>query len=65
MKLTRLAGRCEDPDFCPAVDLTDHETLVFTGPMVADDNLRPGPDEQSVELSVELVKEAMRVLDTR
>jgi hypothetical protein len=63
MKLTRLAGKCEDPDFCHAIDLTDHETLIFTGPVVADDKLRRGPDEQSIELTVDLVKEAMRVLD--
>lgn len=65
MKLTRLAGDCGPDDYCPAVDMTDQQTLIFTGAIVRYDGLRTGPDEQSVELPVGLVKEALRVLDAR
>lgn len=65
MKLTRLAGTCKAVDICPAVDLTERGTLVFTGPIAYDDELRAGPGEQSVELTIEMVKEAMSALDNR
>jgi len=64
LKLTRLAGDCTENGVCPAVDLSDTGTLVFTGPVVHDAvGLKVGPGEQAVELSIELVKEAMRALD--
>ncbi len=63
MKLTRLAGTCDDPSLCPAVDLTDRASLIFTGPVVSHEGLRVWRGEQAVELSIDLVKEAMRALD--
>jgi hypothetical protein len=65
MKLTRLAGGCGENGVCPAVDLTDQGTVVFTGPIALYDGLRAGPGEQSVELTVDMVREAMRALDIR
>jgi hypothetical protein len=65
MKLTRLAGKCEDLTQCPAVDLTDRGTLVFTGPVARLGEFRAGPGEQSVEMTIDMVKEAIRVLDAR
>lgn len=64
-RLRRLAGDCRPDDWCPAVDATDHGTLVFTGPVVQHVGLRRGPGEQSVELSIDLVREAIRALDAR
>ena len=63
MKLTRLAGTCNDLNTCPAIDLTEAGTLVFTGPAVRFYGLRAGPGEQSVELAIDLVREAIRALD--
>lgn len=65
MKLTRLAGKCDDPGLCPAIDLTERETLVFTGPAAQYAGLQAGPGESSVELAVDLVREALRALDAR
>lgn len=65
MNLTRLAEDCGPDEYCPAVDMTDQQTLVFTGSVVRYEGLRAGPDEQSVELPIHLVKEALRVLDAR
>lgn len=63
MKLTRLAGRCDDPGLCPAIDLTDRATLIFTGPTARSNEMQAGHGEQSVELPIDMVKEAMRALD--
>lgn len=65
MKLTRLAGTCNDLNTCPAIDATEMGTLVFTGPAVSFPGLRAGPGEGSVELAVDLVREALRALDNR
>jgi hypothetical protein len=65
MKLTRLAGTCNDLNTCPAVDLTEAGTLVLTGPAVSYAELRAGAGEGSVELTVDLVREALRALDNR
>lgn len=65
IKLTRLAGKCDDPGYCPAIDLSERGTLIFTGPAVRYDALRAGPGEESVELSLEFVKEAMHALERR
>lgn len=64
-RLRRLADDCDPERWCPAVDATDHGTLVFTGPVVRHADLRRGPGEQSVELSIDLVREALDALDAR
>jgi hypothetical protein len=64
MSLTRLAGGCGENGVCPAVDLTEKGTLVLTGPVVNYSGLA-GPGEQSVELTVKMVREAMSALDWR
>lgn len=64
MKLTKLAGDCKSDD-CPAVLLSDRRTLVFVGGVVSEaDGLRVGVGEQAVELSIDLVREALRALGT-
>jgi hypothetical protein len=62
MKLRKLAGTCDDGT-CPNVYLSDRDTLVVQGAAVLTaDGLVFGPDEQAVELSVNLVEEALRAL---
>jgi hypothetical protein len=62
MRVTKLVGDCDDDD-CPAVFTSDSGTLVFQGNAInAADGLRLGVGEQAVELPVELVREAVRVL---
>ncbi|SEF32437.1 hypothetical protein SAMN05421837_106234 [Amycolatopsis pretoriensis] len=62
MKLRKLAGTCDDGT-CPNVYLSDRDTLVLQGDAVLTaDGLAFGPGEQAVELSVDLVEEALRAL---
>ncbi|MGQ0838381.1 hypothetical protein [Actinokineospora sp.] len=62
MKLTQLAGGCE-LEHCPAIHVSDRETLVFQGDAVhRADGLHLGNGEQAVELPIDLVREAVRVL---
>jgi hypothetical protein len=62
MKLRKLAGECDDGT-CPNVFLSDRNTLVLQGDAVLEaDGLLFSPGEQAVELSVELVEEALRAL---
>jgi hypothetical protein len=62
MKLRKLAGTCDDGT-CPNVYLSDRNTLVVQGDAVpAAAGLVFGPGEQAVELSVNLVEEALRAL---
>lgn len=63
--LRRLAGDCGADGYCPAVDLVDDDKLVLTGPVVSYAELRCGPHEQTVELPIDLVREALRALDAR
>jgi hypothetical protein len=62
MKLRKLAGTCDDGT-CPTVYLSDRNTLVLQGDAVLSaEGLVSAPHEQAVELSVELVEEALRAL---
>jgi hypothetical protein len=62
MRLKKLAGDCDDGT-CPGVFLSDRNTLVLQGDAVLKaEGLRLSSGEQAVELSVELVKEALRAL---
>ncbi|MEV6825826.1 hypothetical protein [Amycolatopsis sp. NPDC051102] len=62
MKLRKLAGTCDD-ETCPTVYLSDRNTLVLQGDAVLSAaGLVFSPPEQAVELSVELVEEALRAL---
>lgn len=57
--LRKLAGNCELDD-CPAVFLTERDSLIIIGTTVTTrEGLRVGSDEQAVELPIELVREAM------
>jgi hypothetical protein len=59
MTLRKLAGDCELDD-CPAVFLTEHDSLIIIGTTVnTREVLRVGSDEQAVELPIELVREAL------
>lgn len=62
MKLTRLSGECKEGT-CPTVYLSDRGTLVLQGDVVHGvDGLVIGQREQAVELSIALVREAIREL---
>ena len=62
MKLRKLAGTCDDGT-CPNVYLSDRNTLVLQGDAVPSaEGLVLSPREQAVELTVELVEEALRAL---
>lgn len=64
--VTRLAGECDYDDVCPTVYGSDRATLVFQGPDAGHaDGLRLGPGERAVELSIDVVREALRALDNR
>ncbi|RZS34367.1 hypothetical protein EV193_109154 [Herbihabitans rhizosphaerae] len=66
LRLTKLAGTCEDFDTCPTIYVSDRATLVFQGPEVGDlDGLRLGDGEAAIALSIDLVKEAIRAYDAR
>lgn len=62
MKLTRLAGTCQEDD-CPTVFLSDRGTLVLQGDAVTmAAGLKLGAGEQAVELPVALIREALSAL---
>jgi hypothetical protein len=62
MELRKLAGTCDDGT-CPTVYLSDRNTFVLQGEAVPSaEGLVFAPHEQAVELSVELVEEALRAL---
>ncbi len=62
MKITKLSGECENGN-CPAVYLSDSGSLVVQGDAVSGaDGLTLGPDEQAVEISLELLREALNAL---
>jgi hypothetical protein len=62
MKLRKLAGTCDDGT-CPNVYLSDRNTLVLQGDAVLSaEGLAFSPHEQAVEMSVDLVEEALRAL---
>lgn len=63
MKLTKLSGPDCDNDDCPAVYISDRGTVVVQGDTVSHaDGLRLGVGEQAVEISAELLREALRAL---
>jgi hypothetical protein len=62
MRLRKLSGSCEDNE-CPTVYVSDRGTLVIQGDQVVTaDGLMLHSGEQAVEISVELVTEALRAL---
>lgn len=62
LKLTRLNTGCENGN-CPTVYLSDHGTVVVQGDHVSDaDGLTLGAGEQAVEVSVQLLREALNAL---
>jgi hypothetical protein len=62
MKLRKVSGECYDGD-CPAVHLSDRDSLVFQGAAITvADGLRLGHGEQAVELPMTVVREAVRAL---
>jgi len=62
MRLEKIAGDCKSDD-CPAVHLTDRGSLFIVGAIVETDE-RPvvGHAEQVVEVSIDLVREALDAL---
>ncbi|SHF26642.1 hypothetical protein [Streptoalloteichus hindustanus] len=63
MKVTKVAGNCKQST-CPAVYVDDAGSLVVQGAAVRNaDGLQLGEGEQAVQISVELVREALRALD--
>lgn len=65
MTLRKVAGDC-DEGTCPAVHVSDRETLVFQGEAVpAAKGLTLGPGEQAVELPPHLLREALANLAGR
>ncbi|WP_194893896.1 hypothetical protein [Catenulispora pinisilvae] len=63
MKLTKLSGPDCDNDDCPAVFISDRETIVVQGDGVSHaDGLRLGVGEQAVEISADLLREALNAL---
>jgi len=62
LKLTRLSGECENGN-CPTVYVSDHGSLVVQGDAVSHaDGLTLGNGEQAVEISVQLLREALSAL---
>jgi hypothetical protein len=62
VELRKLAGTCDDGT-CPTVYLSDRHTLVLQGNAVTSaEGLVFSSCEQAVELSVDLVEEALRAL---
>ncbi|GAA0339458.1 hypothetical protein AB0H73_33070 [Streptomyces olivoreticuli] len=59
MKLTRLAGGCDDGD-CPTLYLTDRGTVAVQGTLMADHGLQIPPDETIAEIPVELIRKVIR-----
>ncbi|MBS2545959.1 hypothetical protein KGQ19_03670 [Catenulispora sp. NL8] len=64
MKLTKLADPPDcGSDDCPAVYVTDSGTIVVQGDAVSQaEGLRLGAGEQAVEISADLLREALRAL---
>ena len=63
MKLERIAEECSKGT-CPTVYFADNGNLVVQGKVVVGaEGLELGPDEQAVELPVELAREALGALD--
>lgn len=62
MKATKIAG-C-DRNECPAIYVTDTETVVAQGKPVQNvDGVTPGPGEIAVELPLSVLKEALAGLE--
>lgn len=62
LELTRMSSECRNRD-CPAGYVSNRNTVVFQGlAVVRAKGLRLGPDEQAVELPMEIVKEVARAL---
>jgi hypothetical protein len=62
MKLRKVSG-CEDDD-CPAVYISDRGTGVAQGTPVDDAaGLRLGPGEVAVELPLDVLRDALKVLE--
>jgi hypothetical protein len=62
MWLKKLSGDCKSDD-CPAVHLTERGSFFIVGAMVeADERPVVGPGEQIVEVSIDLVREALHAL---
>jgi hypothetical protein len=63
VKLIKLSGPTCDNDDCPAVYASDRGTIVVQGDAVSHhDGLHLGAGEQAVEISTELLREALRAL---
>jgi hypothetical protein len=63
VKLTKLSGPDCDNDDCPAVFISDRGTIVVQGDGVSHaDGLRLGAGEQAVEISADLLREALNAL---
>jgi hypothetical protein len=63
MKLRKVSGSDCDLDQCPAVYITDRGTGVAQGvPVTEADGLNLGPGEIAVELPLEVLRSALRVL---
>lgn len=64
MKLTKIASPPDcGSDDCPAVYVTDSGTIVVQGDAVTvAEGLRFGPGEQAVEISADMLREALRAL---
>lgn len=66
LTVRRLAGDCEEEGICPTVYVSDRSTLVLQGPdATGADGVVLGPGELAVELSVDLLKDALRAYDNR
>jgi hypothetical protein len=62
VKVTKLAKECKEGE-CDTVYLSDRGTLVLQGTAVSfAQGMKLGQGEQAVELSIQLVREAMSVL---
>lgn len=62
LKLTRLSGECENGN-CPAVYVSDEGSIVVQGGHVQGaDGLVLGAGEEAVEISLDLLKEALSAL---
>jgi hypothetical protein len=63
MKLVKLSGSNCEVDECPTVYLSDRGTLVVQGDLVVTaDGLSLSPGESAVEISLDLVREALSAL---
>ena len=62
MKLRRLTGECENGN-CPTIYVSERGTLVVQGDAVSHaDGLELGVGEQAVEVSVQMLREALSAL---